>query len=241
MRTQSLGGASPPVAPAAKPPPVPSGAVTLKGAGHPPVPSMSFDMPDLPAPPPAMEFLPQTGRSISFADAETPEAPKDWGIALAAPMGEATSAINLAGIENRHAPLLIDVTPLSLSVETVAGWCDMLIGANSPVPCDRTRVFMTAADGQTVVNVRVAQGESRRFAENTYLGEVELSGLTPAPRGEVRVAVTFEIDADGILNVRAKDEETGNETGAKMKLLGAQTDATDVQAMLARQARHTVS
>ena len=137
-------------------------------------------------------------------------------------------------------PLLIDVTPLSLAVETVGGFCDTLIEGNTPVPCDRTRVFLTASDNQTNVFVRVAQGPSNRFAENTFLGELELSGLTPGRRGDVEIAVTFEIDADGILNVRAKDRKTGRETKARMHLLGAQTEAHEIAAMQARQARHAI-
>jgi molecular chaperone DnaK len=143
------------------------------------------------------------------------------------------------GIIARKQPLLIDVTPLSLSVETVGGYCDVLIPANSPVPCDRTRIFLTAADRQTMVCVNVAQGESRRFHENTFLGQCELTGLTPKPRGEVRIAVTFEIDADGILNVSATDSETGRATQARMRLLGAATE-DGVNAMLARQAAREV-
>jgi molecular chaperone DnaK len=139
-----------------------------------------------------------------------------------------------------QAPLLIDVTPLSLNVETVGGFCDTLIEGNTPVPCDRTRVFLTASDNQTQVFIRVAQGASNRFAENTFLGELELSGLTAARRGELEIAVTFEIDADGILNVRAKDKKTGRETKARMHLLGAQTEAHEVAEMQARQARHAL-
>ncbi len=140
----------------------------------------------------------------------------------------------------RAAPLLIDVTPISLGVEVAGGFCDFLIRANTPVPCDRTRVFRTASDNQVAVRVRVVQGESERFSENTYLGDLELTGLRAATRGEVEVAVTFEIDADGILNVRAKDEASGKETVAKMNLLGAQTDADEVAAMMARQRKHEV-
>jgi molecular chaperone DnaK len=140
----------------------------------------------------------------------------------------------------RAAPLLIDVTPISLGVEVAGGFCDFLIRANTPVPCDRTRVFRTASDNQTGVRVRVVQGESPRFNENTYLGDLELTGLRPAPRGEVEVSVTFEIDADGILNVRAKEEATGRETIARMNLLGAQTDTDEVAAMMARQRKHEV-
>jgi molecular chaperone DnaK len=138
-------------------------------------------------------------------------------------------------------PLLIDVTPLSLGVETVGGYADVLIPANSPVPCEKTRTFLTASDGQAVVVIRVAQGESTRFAENTRLGDLELSDLRRARRGEVKIAVTFELDVDGILNVRARDQDTGRETVATMRLLGTSTDAEDVAAMAARQAQHRVA
>jgi molecular chaperone DnaK len=130
------------------------------------------------------------------------------------------------------------VTPLSLGVEVAGGFTDVLITANTPVPCDRTRVFLTASDGQTAVVVRVAQGESKKFDENTRLGDLELSGLKAAPRGEVQIAVIFEIDADGILNVRARDVASGRGTAAKMHLLGGQTDAGAVAEMVARQERH---
>jgi molecular chaperone DnaK len=92
-----------------------------------------------------------------------------------------------------------------------------------------------------MVVIRVAQGESTRFAENTYLGELELSGLTPARRGETKILVTFELDADGILNVRAKDKDTGRETKATMRLLGTSTDASDVHAMMYRQQRDIIA
>ncbi|MDB4937972.1 MAG: Chaperone protein DnaK [Labilithrix sp.] len=140
-----------------------------------------------------------------------------------------------------NAPLLIDVTPMSLRIETVGGYSDVLINANSPVPCEKARTFLTASDNQTVVFIRVAQGESVRFAENTYLGELELSGLKPAPRGSVKILVTFELDADGILNVRAKDKDTDRETNATMRLLGTATDAAEMKAMETRQARHVVA
>ena len=144
-------------------------------------------------------------------------------------------------IAPRAAPLLIDVTPISLGVETAGGFCDFLISANTPVPCDRTRVFLTASDGQTSVVVKVAQGESQRFGENTLLGDLHLTNLVAAARGDVHVAVTFEIDVDGILNVRAKDEGSGRETTARLHMVGTQSDAVDVQAMLVRQTRHEIS
>jgi molecular chaperone DnaK len=140
-----------------------------------------------------------------------------------------------------RSPLLIDVTPLSLGVETVGGFCDTLIDANTPVPCDRTRTFATATDSQTSVKVRVSQGVSKRFEENTCLGELELSGITPGARGEHKIAVTFEIDADGILQVRARDVTTGREATARMQLVGAQAAPSDIEAMQARQAANPLA
>jgi molecular chaperone DnaK len=141
---------------------------------------------------------------------------------------------------NAASPLLIDVTPLSLGVETAGGYADVIIPANSPVPCEKTRTFLTGRDGQTVVSIRVSQGESTRFAENTRLGDLVISDLRSGRRGDVKIEVTFELDADGILNVRALDVDTGRATTATMRLSGANTDADDVGAMAARQAQHKV-
>ena len=117
-------------------------------------------------------------------------------------------------------PLLIDVTPLTLSVETVGGYVDRVIARNTPVPCSQTRKFTTSVDNQALVIIRVCQGEGDLFPQNTALGELELSGLRKARRGEVAIEVTFELDADGILQVRARDVETGRQTGAQMRLVG---------------------
>jgi molecular chaperone DnaK len=119
-------------------------------------------------------------------------------------------------------PLLIDVTPLSLAVETVGGYVDRVIERNTPVPCAQTRVFTTSSDNQSMLRIRVCQGEGGQFFENTSLGELELSGLRPAVRGELEVEVTFELDADGILQVRARDLETQRQTSARMRLIGMQ-------------------
>ncbi len=162
-------------------------------------------------------------------------------VAAARKSSKAATGTSIRRATKRRGPLLIDVTPLSLSVETAGGFCDVLIEANMPIPCDRTRSFGTAKDGQTSVHLRVAQGEGRRFSDNTLLGELELSGLRAAPRGAVEIAVTFAIDADGLLNVRARDVRTGNETAARIQLVGAQVDAADLDAMRARQAAHPLA
>ena len=133
-------------------------------------------------------------------------------------------------------PVLIDVTPRALVVETVGGFCDVIIPRNAKIPCERTRAFSTAQDGQTTVRVRVGQGEDSRFGVNTYLGEVELSGLRTALRGEISVAVTFELDADGTLRVRAADPATGREAAATLQLVGLAQRDSDIRKMTERMA-----
>jgi molecular chaperone DnaK len=132
-------------------------------------------------------------------------------------------------------PVLVDVTPRALVVETVGGWCDVIVQRNSKIPCERTRAFTTSSDQQTVVRVRVAQGEDPTFGQNTYLGEVELSGLRPAPRGEVTIQVRFEVDESGTLAVAATDLGTGREARANLQLVGI-AGANAIGEMQARQA-----
>jgi molecular chaperone DnaK len=134
-------------------------------------------------------------------------------------------------------PVLIDVTPLTLSVETVAGYADPLILRNTPVPCSKTREFVTASDYQTHVRVRVGQGESNRFLENTLLGELELSDLRPGLRGEVQIAVTFALDTNGMLEVSARDAQTGRVTSARVHLVGV-PELDHVAGLAARHAAH---
>jgi molecular chaperone DnaK len=135
---------------------------------------------------------------------------------------------------SRPAPaLLIDVTPLSLCVETAGGYCDVLVARNTPVPCERTRDFVTVQDNQETVIVRVAQGESAQFEENVLLGEVQLPKLTAAPRGQLRISVTFSLDSDGLLQVRALDVATGQSARAELQLVGAPT-SPEMQQMIAR-------
>jgi molecular chaperone DnaK len=117
-------------------------------------------------------------------------------------------------------PVLVDVTPRALVVETVGGWCDVVVQRNAKIPCERTRAFTTSTDGQSVVHLRVAQGEDPTFHQNTFLGQLELSGLRPAPRGGVTIQVRFEVDESGTLKVHATDVSTGREAHATLQLVG---------------------
>ncbi len=108
--------------------------------------------------------------------------------------------------------LLLDVTPLSLGVETLGGVMTKLIDRNTTIPCKRSEVFSTASDSQTSVEIHVLQGEREMARDNRTLGRFHLEGIPPAPRGVPQVEVTFDIDANGILNVSAKDKGTGKET-----------------------------
>jgi molecular chaperone DnaK len=107
--------------------------------------------------------------------------------------------------------LLLDVTPLSLGVETMGGVMTVLIPRNTTVPTRKTEVFSTAEDGQTAVDIKVYQGERTMAADNMLLGDFRLEGIPPAPRGTPQIEVTFDVDANGIMNVSAKDRATGKE------------------------------
>jgi molecular chaperone DnaK len=107
--------------------------------------------------------------------------------------------------------LLLDVTPLSLGVETLGGVMTKLIERNTTIPTRKTEIFSTAADGQTAVDIHILQGEREMAADNISLGRFRLEGIPPAPRGVPQIEVTFDIDANGILNVSARDKATGKE------------------------------
>ena len=133
-------------------------------------------------------------------------------------------------------PLLMDVTPHALSIETAGGYCQQLIRRNVPVPVEQARVFSTGSDGQDSVAIRICQGEASRFQDNQPLGEIELRGLRSAPRGEVKIDVTFIMDASGTLAVKALDISTGRAQEIRIQLLGGASEE-DIEGMRARQQR----
>ena len=120
-----------------------------------------------------------------------------------------------------QAPLLLDVTPQTLRIETVAGYTEVIIERNTAIPVEQSRVFTTSKDFQDAVRARVCQGESRKLSENQELGIVELHGITPSVRGKNRIEVTFMMDADGTLQVRARDLSNGSEQSIRIDLVGA--------------------
>jgi molecular chaperone DnaK len=114
------------------------------------------------------------------------------------------------------------VTPQSLGIATVGGFVEKILLRNSPIPTEHRRVFVTSSDQQTVVRIAVYQGESKLAIDNDRLAEFRLEGLRPAPRGEVKIEVTFEIDANGILAVHARDEETGLSQSVRIQAASGQ-------------------
>jgi molecular chaperone DnaK len=127
--------------------------------------------------------------------------------------------------------LLLDVTPLSLGIETLGGVFTRLIERNTTIPTKKSQVFSTAEDSQSAVTIRVFQGEREMAADNKMLGQFDLVGLPPAPRGVPQIEVTFDIDANGIVNVSAKDKGTGKEQQIRIQASGGLSDA-DIEKMV---------
>ena len=120
--------------------------------------------------------------------------------------------------------LLLDVTPLSLGIETMGNVMTKLIEANTTIPTKKSQVFSTAADNQPAVDIRIAQGERPMYPDNKEIGRFQLADIPPAPRGTPQIEVTFDIDANGILNVAAKDKATGKEQNIRIEASSGLTD-----------------
>lgn len=127
--------------------------------------------------------------------------------------------------------LLLDVTPLSLGIETLGGVFTRLIHRNTTIPTKKSQVFSTAADNQTKVSIKVYQGEREMAVDNKCLGEFELGGIPMAPRGHPQIEVTFDTDANGIMNVSAKDKSTGKAQSITIKSSGGLSDS-DIDRMV---------
>ncbi|HWL05360.1 MAG TPA: molecular chaperone DnaK [Xanthobacteraceae bacterium] len=127
--------------------------------------------------------------------------------------------------------LLLDVTPLSLGIETLGGVFTRIIDRNTTIPTKKSQVFSTAEDNQNAVTIRVFQGEREMASDNKMLGQFDLMGIPPAPRGMPQIEVTFDIDANGIVNVHAKDKATGKEQQIRIQASGGLSEA-DIQKMV---------
>jgi molecular chaperone DnaK len=127
--------------------------------------------------------------------------------------------------------LLLDVTPLSLGIETLGGVMTKLIDRNTTIPTRKSETFSTAEDDQTAVTIRVFQGEREMAADNKLLGQFDLVGIPPAPRGVPQIEVTFDIDANGIVNVSAKDKSSGKQQTIRIQASGGLNEA-EVQRMV---------
>lgn len=155
---------------------------------------------------------------------------KDVNPDEAVAMGAAIQGAVLSG--DRNDVLLLDVTPLTLGIETLGGVLTPMIKRNTTIPTKHAQVFSTAEDNQPAVTIKVYQGEREMAADNKLLGEFNLEGIAPAPRGLPQIEVTFDIDANGILHVSAKDKATGKENQITIKANSGLTDA-DVERMVA--------
>ena len=200
-RTTKPAAAAPPPSSFAPPP---AQARTITPAVLPPPPAAPVPMFPPQAPTMIAQQAPTTApQARTAAQAPTMIAPQSVPVMPQKPM-----------------PAIMDVTPRGLGIATVAGFCEELIRRNSRVPMEIRKVFSTSRDHQDSVRIIVCQGESRRLDNNIVIGDLRLEGLPRRPRGETSIEVTFQLDANGILQVKARDAQTGNEQRASLDIVG---------------------
>jgi molecular chaperone DnaK len=168
--------------------------------------------------------VPMVRRRVSEYFARTPQTRINPDETVAYGAALQAAALVSGGLDpGKFYSLLLDVCPRGLGIAVAGGYNETIVEKNTPIPVERTRRFTTSKDFQTEVHIQVSQGEERVFADNERLGVLMLHGLSPRARGEAVIDVTFVIDGDGILNVRARDNVSGQETRATMQVIGAPT------------------
>jgi molecular chaperone DnaK len=180
-----------------------------------------------------MSRMPAVRREVAgfFEREPAPGVDPDLAVARGAAVQAASSS------DASHDMVLLDVTPHTLGIVVAGGWMEAIIARNSTVPVSRAKRFTTTRDDQTTVRILVVQGESRRAAENELLGELSLSGLRPAPAGRVALEVSFDLDMDGIVSVRARDLRTGQERAVQITAASSLSDE-ELEAMRERAREH---
>jgi hypothetical protein len=180
-----------------------------------PAAKQNFAPPPPPPPPPSYPSSSPAARTLMVQPPPGPLEPPMW------PPQSAQPAASPLSRPMAQSPVVMDVTPRGLGIGTVAGYCEELIRRNSHVPTETRKLFTTSRDDQDAVRIIVCQGESRRLDNNVVIGDLLLQGLPRRPRGETSIEVTFHLDANGILQVHARDAQTGNEQRASLDLVGA--------------------